>query len=263
MDPESYLKKHHLLTYVEDAVLFLLCRKDEDSKTKPFKLLADYFKSIRDGSHIVFREYNFVSATPYNRKSFISTVWTTYSGIPECQALMQVIELHSLLRLVCADFPLSETEKVATALNVANNPVSFTDFIYTFQITFYFDYFLGHLKTMYPSLLSGAYIPPLYPQFSSAAMVVVPLPPSTATTSTPSSDGQAFRKTVSSEVLLKAALGLCQRIKEREPGQSHPSQEALKESLSGVEQLSFYDILLSLSQSDRVNGEIGALPSRM
>lgn len=267
MDPGTYLTKHHLLTYLEDAVIFLLGRRDEDSRVKPFELLSDYFKSIRKGTHIVFREYNFISATPYNRKSFIGTLWTTYSEVPECKEPMRVIELHSLLRLICADFPLVETEQVIKPLNAENKSITFTDFMHIFQITFYFDYFLGHMKTMYPSLLMGAYIPPLYPQFSSAAMVVVPLPPSLPTTTTSptnsttsTNDTLAFSKRVDGGILLEAALGLCKRIMERDPGESCPSLEALREVLKGVEQLSFYEFIMKLSQSDRINKEIGALP---
>ena len=61
LDPELYLKKYHVMTYVEDAISFLLERKDEDPKTKPFELLAEYFKSVRDGTHVLFRETNGVA----------------------------------------------------------------------------------------------------------------------------------------------------------------------------------------------------------
>lgn len=270
MDPDTYLRKHHLLSYIEDAVLLLLGRKDEDSKTKPFELLANYFKSVRNGSHIVFREYNFITATPHNRRSFITTWWQTYSGVPECTVPMRTVEFHSLLRLLCADFPLKETQKVPRALSrhdTTDSVISFTDFSYTFQITFYYDYFLGLLKFMFPSLLSGTYHPPIYPQFSSTTAVVVPLPPASSDrkpgASNCSAASETFSKVVNSGVLLEAALGLCQRIDEREPGQSYPSQEALRGVLSGVEQLSLNDFVLKLSLSDVVNREIGTLPPKM
>ena len=274
MDPDTYLKKHHVLTYLEDATLLLLGCKDEDSKTKPFELLTDYFESVRNGTHIVFREYNFVSATPHNRKSFIATFWQTYSGVPECRERMRIIELHSLLRLLCADFPLKETEKVSKALSVhstSNSVISFTDFSYMFQITFYFDYFLGHMESLFPCLLSGTFHRILHSQFSSTTAVVVPLPPPSTTDSnnhpaTQTAARTAARETLSravkSGIFLEAALGLCQKIEEKEPGQSCPSQEALREVLGEVEQLSFYDFVLKLSLSDQLNREIGALPSK-
>ena len=277
MDPDTYLKKHHVLTYVEDAILLLLGCKDADSKTKPFELLTDYFKSVQNGSHIVFREFNFISATPHNRKSFIATFWQTYSGVSECREPMRIIELHSLLRLLCADFPLKETEKVSKALSAHSTTsavISFTDFSYTFQMTFYFDYFLGHIASLFPSLLSGTYHPALHSQFSSATTVVVPLPPSSTTdansrpaTSNKSAAAQTaaneiLNRAVNSGIFLEAVLGLCLKIEEREPGQSCPTQEAVREVLGGVEQLSFYDFVLKLSLSDQLNREIGALPSK-
>ena len=270
MHPDAYLKKHHLLTYVEDAVCLLLARKDEDPKTKPFQLLAGYFKSVLDGSHVVFREFNFISSTPRNRKAFVGLIWQTYSGVPEAREPMRLTELHSLVRLLCADFPLRETEMVALHRGI----LSFSDFMYTFQITFYLDCFLGHLKSMLPGLLTGAYIPPLYAQFTA---VVVPLPP--APTNTPSNspsstsksihgveteanEAKVCSRTVEGGVFLEAALGLCRRMGEREPGQSYPSQEALKEVLSGVEQLSLNEFVVKLSLSETINREIGVLPCK-
>ena len=273
MDPDAYLKKHHLLTYVEDAVCLLLARKDEDPKTKPFQLLAGYFKSVLDDSQVVFREYNFISSTPRNRKAFVRLIWQTYNGVPEAREPMRLAELHSLVRLLCADFPLGETEKVALHEHSgAGGILSFPDFMYTFQITFYFDCFLGHLKSMLPGLLTGAYIPPLYGQFTA---VVVPLPPAPNNTSSnsPSSTSKSIHgveteaneakvcsRTVEGGVFLEAALGLCRRMGEREPGQSYPSQEALKEVLSGVEQLSLNEFVVKLSLSETINREIGVLP---
>lgn len=267
MDPDVYLRKHHLLTYVEDAILFLLSRKDEDPKTKPFELLTDYFKSIRNGSHTVFREYDYISATPHNRKSFIATFWKTYGSVPECSVPMKIIEFHSLLKLLCADFPLIETQKVPRALfgsDTTSNIISFADFIYTFQVTFYFDYFLGQLKTIYPSLLSGSYHPSLYSQFSTTT-VIVPLPPvSTSQPSDPATQvsSETFSKAVGSGILLEAALGLRQMIAESEPGQSYPSEEALREVLSGNGELSLHDFVLKLSLSNVVIREIGPLPPK-
>ena len=279
MDPDTYLKKHHLLTYVEDALCLLLARKDEDSKTTPFSLLAGYFKSVLDGSHVVFREYSFISSTPRNRKAFIGLLWRTYSGVPEAREPMRLAELHSLLRLLCADFPLRETEKVAMALyghcSTAGGVLSFPDFMYTFQISFYYDCFLSHLKSMCPGLLTGAYIPPLYPQLTA---VVVPLPPVPTTPITPNSPSSTLKslgsvqseadeakvcsRTIEGGVFLEAVLGLCKRMGEREPGQSCPSQETLREALSGVEQLSLNEFVVKLSLCETINKEIGVLPCR-
>ena len=299
MDPDVYLRKHHLLTYVEDAVVLLLGRKDEDSKTKPFELLADYFKSVQTGSHVVFREYNFICATPHNRKSFISTFWQTYQSVAECSEAMRTVEYHSLLRLLCTDFPLEITQRVPRALfghDATGSIISFVDFTYTFQVTFYFEYFFSQLQLVYPNLLSGTYHPALYPQFSSTT-VVVPLPPASSDANHPplypqfssttvvvplppaSSDANSrpntaqqrppltapsdtYSKPVAGGVLMEAALELCQRMSEREPGLSCPSEEAVREVLSGVDRLSLHDFALKLSLSKLVNSEIGALPDK-
>ena len=278
MEPEAYLRKHHLMTYVEDAVLLLLERKDEDSKTRPFELLTDYFKSVQDGSHILFREYSFVSATPRNRKSFITTFWQSYEQVAAQHEALGTIEYHSLLRLLCFNFPAELPQRVATVLfghNAVSTEVSFADFAYTFQVLFYFEHFLGQLEsaTLCRDITSRNYHSSLYPH--SSATVVVPLPPvSTDASSRPHSAQRSEKRAtgtaatdvhstdISADVFLQAALGLVQRTREREPGQSCPSAEVVREALSGVDQLSLNNFILKLSTSRLVNSEIGALPPK-
>lgn len=276
MEPEAYLRKHHLMTYVEDAVLLLLERKDEDSKTKPFELLTDYFKSVQDGSHVLFREYSFVSATPRNRKSFITTFWQCYEQVAAQHEALSTIEHHSLLRLLCFDFPIELSQRVTTVLfghNAVGTEVSSADFAYTLQVLFYFEHFLGQLESVCRDITSGSYHSSLYPH--SSATVVVPLPPvSTDASSRPSTSQKSERKAtstattdvcgtdISADVFLQATLGLVQRVRERDPGQSCPSAEAVREALSGVDKLSLNNFVLKLSTSKLVISEIGALPPK-
>ena len=178
MEPEAYLKKHQLLTYVEDAVTLLLERRDEDPNTKPFQLLTDYFESVLNGSHILFREYSFISATPHNRRSFIATFWQAFQKVAERGVAMSAFEYHSLLKLLCTDFPLEVTQKVGNVLSRRCDIIPFPDFAYTFQLVFYFEHFLQQLESVYSDLVLGTYRSPSSegnPHSSHA--VVVPLPP--------------------------------------------------------------------------------------
>lgn len=272
MEPETYLRKHHLMTYVEDAVSLLLERKDEDSKTKPFELLTDYFKSVQDGSHILFREHSFVSATPRNRRSFIITFWQSYEQVATQHEVLGTKEYYSLLRLLCFDFPAELCQRVSTVIcghKAMGSEVSFAAFAYTFQVLFYFENYLSQLESVCRDIISGTYHSSLYPH--SSATVVVPLPPvstdassrpSTAQRSTSTATNDVCGTDISADVFLQAALGLVQRTHERDSGQSCPSAEAVRDALSEVEKLSLNSFVLKLSRSKLVNSEISALPPK-
>ncbi|GCB66445.1 hypothetical protein scyTo_0010104 [Scyliorhinus torazame] len=71
----------YVLTYIEDAVSQLLEFKEEFSKVGIARFLAEYFNSVQHGSHILFREFTFIIATPYNRASFIRMFWRCFRQI--------------------------------------------------------------------------------------------------------------------------------------------------------------------------------------
>lgn len=36
------------------------------------------FSSVKNSNHVLFREYNYIKATPHNRASFIRVFWRCY-----------------------------------------------------------------------------------------------------------------------------------------------------------------------------------------
>ena len=276
MDPEAYLKKHHVLTYVEDAVRLLLQRKDEDSKTKPFELLTDYFKSVRDGSHILFREYNFISATPHNRKSFIAAFWQSYEAVAVRRESLESVEYHSLLRLLCYNFPMELSQKVSQVLmgrSTIGNVTPFAEFCYVFQVVFYFEKFLGQLESVCGGIATGLSPGPRYTHSSTA--VVVPLPPASNGTdsnrpntslgpekSSLHSATDTWSTNISTDAFLQTALGLVRWLHEKDPGEASPSVEAVAAAASEGENTSMCNFVLELSANPLVNSEISVLPPR-
>lgn len=273
-DPEHYLKKHYVMTYIEDAVRFLLERKDEDPKTKPFELLAEYFSSVKDGTHILFREYAFVSKTPHNCTSFVKAFWQSYTEVAARGGLMKIMEYLSLLRLLCYDFPTEVVQKVAQVVfshNAMENVISFTDFLYTFQVLFCYKDFLNHCEGLFSSISSGQ-----LHHLSLGSTVVVSMPNVAEQDSTRpeieaeniasehnSSSPPECTKQIDTEVFTMAVTNLIQRQQEKEPWWSCPSVDTVREVLSGIPKLSFFDFILALSRSERVNAELGVLPPRM
>ena len=272
MDPELYLQKHHVMHYIEDAVTFLLERKDEDHKTKPFEVLADYFKSVKNGTNVLFREYSSISCTPHNRASFVRVFWQSYAEVAKKGSMMKVVEYLSLLRLICHDFPAELVQRVAQVIfshNAMESLLSFPDFLYTFQVVFYYEHFLTRCEKLCTSVAGGH-----APHTLRGTTVVVPvsgLDPlvsnsrlSTAL-DTQSSHESAIEmsKLVESTVFSRAVSSLIQKLQDREPWHSFPSVDTVRTVLATVpSQFTFYDFVLAMSKSDTVSVEIGVLPCK-
>ena len=281
MEPELYLKKHHIMTYIEDVVSFLLERKDEDPKTRPIELLAEYFKSIKNGTHILFREYSFISSTPHNRASFVRLFWHSYAEVALKRDMMQLVEYLSLLRLLCYDFPAETVEKVGEVLfchNSMENLVSFPEFLYTFQVVFYYEIFLSQCQSICTDLEKG-----LTPLSLLGSTVVVSIPSfadQTEGASRPTSRSGSLTENSSSllqkgdqkkeqhgkqvdpEMFTKAVFNLAYKLQEKEPWQRCPSPAVLTEVIGSMQCCSYFDFVLAVSRSDSVNAEIGTLPAK-
>lgn len=277
-DPEVYLKKHHLMAYIEDAVTFLLERKDEDPKTRPYKLLAEYFESIKKGTHVLYRDYSFVSLTPHSRSSFVRLFWYSFAEVADRGDSMRVMEYLSLLRLLCHDFPSGLVQKVARVIfsyDAMENLVNFPDFLYTFQVVFYYESFLQRCELICADIVSGQ--APLN-LLDCASTMVVSMPstseygtrPDTANSmlSTLSTEDDACPSTphkpespLQAEIFSRAVTNLCLRM-EKEPWERCPNPQLLAELITDLASVTFYDFVLALSRSEQINNEIGALPER-
>ena len=281
MDPELYLKKHHIMTYIEDIVSFLLERKDEDPRTRPIEMLAEYFKSIKNGTHILFREYSFISSTPHNRASFVKLFWHSYAEVAVKGEMMQLAEFLSLLRLLCYDFPIEIVQKVGEVLfchNAMANLVSFPDFLYTFQVVFYYEVFLSQCQSICSDLEKGQ--TPLSLLGSTVVVSIPSFADQTESVSRPTSRSgslsesnssslsrqdapkEQHSKQVDPEMFTKAVFNLAYKLREREPWHRCPSPEVLTEVIGSMQSCSYLDYVLALSRSDSANVEIGTLPAK-
>ena len=64
------------------------------------------FNIAAKGEHILLREYAFISATQYNRKSFLQQVNKVFHSTPFF-TVVTALDYHQLLCLLCSDFPRS------------------------------------------------------------------------------------------------------------------------------------------------------------
>jgi len=271
-DAEVYIRKHHLTSYVEDAVTLLMEKKDEDSKIKPYEILAEYFESVKKGFHVCFRDYAFVSMTPYNRASFVKCFWNAYSEIALQVGAMKILEYLSLTRLLCYNFPSDLALRVGRAIfsyDVTENKAKFPDFLFTLQIVLYYEHFLSSCEHACREMANGQ--TPL-DALNSEEMVVA-LPSANQTASENASLGYTVHSSkialVYSEtemqldrlLFVKAVQGLCRKY-EKEPWESCPSVHVLMDVIEEMKTITFYNFILALSRSDEVNQEIGVLPER-
>lgn len=95
-----YLQRHRIDTYLAEAVRMLL----DDRRERPVEAVAEYFERVRDGSHVLHREYAHVRATPHNQLSFLRLVRDAISQMPP-DSEVAPSQFHELLGIVCPDFP--------------------------------------------------------------------------------------------------------------------------------------------------------------
>ncbi|XP_030055347.1 centriolar satellite-associated tubulin polyglutamylase complex regulator 1 [Microcaecilia unicolor] len=247
---EQYLAQRHVLTYIEDAVSQLLENKEEVCQYGIARFFTEYFTSVHQGTHVLFREISFIQATPHNRASFLRNFWKCFRTIGKNGDLLTVKEYHCLLQMLCPDFPMDLTQKAARIVlmdDAMDCLMSFSDFLFAFQIQFYYSEFLESAAAIYQDLLTG----------KNPNTVVVP---------TSSSEQHRQRSTqsecsphdgVDAPVFYQCLESLCERYK-----QSCPPPALIGEVLSSVHRLTFYGFLMVLSKHQGINKVIGALPER-
>ncbi|XP_010220589.1 PREDICTED: UPF0705 protein C11orf49 homolog [Tinamus guttatus] len=125
--------------------------------------------------------------------------------------------------------------------------MSFSDFLFAFQIQFYYSEFLESVAAIYQDLLAG----------KSPNTVVVPT----------SSSGQHRQRQptndcnpldgVEASLFYQCLESLCDRSK-----YSCPPSALVKEILSSVQRLTFYEFLMALAKHQGINRALGALPDK-
>lgn len=282
-DPKRYLKKHHVQVYIEDALKQWLHKKSHPSKLHPLQFLLQYFKDVHTGTHIIGRDYSFVSLTPHNRASFIKLLWRTFFNLSKENVTMKAVDYHQLLQLLCADLPPTLLEVVQVIHSGENDSgkLSFEDVLYTFQVIFYFETFLCNCGSIYHNLLMG-----MEPEgFKTRVMEVVVVPHSQEDVTEGSSTIQQHRSpaavsgqapslatlssyissssTVTTTSFTLAVKKLCLRMIGKEPWLSCPSIDVLQQHLANdTTHISLKEFIEKLINSEAINSIIGVLPKR-
>nr|XP_026692238.1 uncharacterized protein LOC100177643 isoform X2 [Ciona intestinalis] len=239
--------KHHILLYIEDAITQLLEYKDENSKVIHSKFLADYFRSIHKGTHTLFREFEYIRATAHNRACFIKCVWSCFRHIASHGAeLLSVKEYHSLLCLLSHDFPMDMVQRTARVVlmdDALDCLMSFPDFLYAFQIQFYYEEFVNSCKEAYDHLSTGlntVFVPSSENWQSSKTSI--------------HDDSGRGNEGVNCQAFYDTLAKSCLKLHSTSPC---PSLQHVHSELSKTPRITFYGLLMALSKNDDVNTEIG------
>uniref|UniRef100_A0A3P8S528 Centriolar satellite-associated tubulin polyglutamylase complex regulator 1 n=1 Tax=Amphiprion percula TaxID=161767 RepID=A0A3P8S528_AMPPE len=242
------------LFYLSDAVTQLLEHKEEYTQFGVIRYFAEYFSSVKNSNHVLFREFSYIRATPHNRASFLRVFWRCYRQIGKSGDLLSMLEYRSLLQLLCPDFPVEMVQSAARIVlmdDAINCLMSFSDFLYAFQLQFYYQEFLDSVLVIYQDLLAG----------KSPNTVIVPT--STSIEQLPSVAAEENDKEeqqqdgVEPSVFSQCIDDLCDRFKH-----SFPSRSSMREILEQTEKVSYYSFLMSLAKDESINQTIGALPSK-
>eukprot|EP00729_Bicosta_minor_P019902 gene19902-10092_t len=114
--------------------------------------VADYFADVVNSKQVSFREYNYIRATPQNRRAFLILLWDTLRPIGGLSDMLSVADYFSIINLICEDFPFGLVRSAA-ALVLVDDAVDcllpFTDFYPAFQLLFFFQEFVAHCRTAY------------------------------------------------------------------------------------------------------------------
>ncbi|KAM9808143.1 centriolar satellite-associated tubulin polyglutamylase complex regulator 1 [Neosynchiropus ocellatus] len=249
---DEYLAESHVLFYLSDAVAQLLEHREEVTQFGVTRYFAEYFSSVKNSNHVLFREFGYIRATPHNRASFLRVFWRCYRQIGKSGDLLSVLEFRSLLQLLCPDFPVDVVKSAARIVlmdDALDCLMSFPDFVLALQLQLYYQEFLDSVSVIYQDLLAG----------KSPNTVIVPTSSSVEQlpSVTAEEKSREQRQEVDAATLAQCVDTLCERFR-----LSHPPRSCLREVLEQADRVSYYSLLMSLAKHDAVNQAIGALPSK-
>ncbi|XP_061578158.1 centriolar satellite-associated tubulin polyglutamylase complex regulator 1 isoform X2 [Cololabis saira] len=209
---EQYLADSHVLFYLSDAVTQLLEHKEEYTQFGLIRYFAEYFSSVKNSNHVLFREYNYIQATPHNKASFIRVFWRCFRQIGKSGDSLSVLEYRSLLQLLCPDFPVEVVQSAARIVLMDDTTdclMSFSDFIYAFQLQFYYKEFLESVLGIYQDLLAGKSPNTVFVPTSASVEQMLPLAAEENEKEEPQQDE------VEASTLAQCVETLCDRFKHR------------------------------------------------
>ncbi|PIK48563.1 putative UPF0705 protein C11orf49-like [Apostichopus japonicus] len=176
--------------------------------------------------------------------------------------LLNVREYHSLLCLICPNFPLDLVQKTACIIfleDAMDSLTSFADFLYALQLQLYYEEFLDRCSDIYDKLLTTVRSP--------RGTVYIPSASTnqSATTAAAALEGTTMPlegiamplEGLESKHFVDAVMHDMQDI-----GYRYPPASVLLDIQSKASRSTFYGFVVALARSESLNSSIGVLPPR-
>ena len=178
-DSREYLRLHQLEPYFEDAARQALVQGD-----RPAERLRAYFRRVLAMRQVVGREYAYVSATAWNRRSFIAVFREAVAHLLD--DVITVGDFHQLLQLCCPDFPRTTLDAIVHVLPRAlinDGLVSCATLTTAFEVHWFHAKFLSALDPFFRRVVvidkaTGAAVPSAPPPRDGADGAPAPAPSS-------------------------------------------------------------------------------------
>lgn len=137
---KKYLDEHCLMVYFEDSLTQLLSLRQENTKLKAMKFFREYFYNLLQGGHVIFRDFEFISASVYNKVCVAKVLMQVYQPLSSVGP-MSTKTYHSLLQLLWPDFPYEVVHATVSSFlgsgdETSESGIPFLDFISAFQKCF-------------------------------------------------------------------------------------------------------------------------------
>ena len=87
--PQEYLDAHYVPFYLNDVTTLLLRIRP----AAPLDFIASYFSEVLNGTHVLLREFAYVSACPHNRWSFVRVVQESFAGVSPAHHELSAVDL--------------------------------------------------------------------------------------------------------------------------------------------------------------------------
>mmetsp|Transcript_31151 Transcript_31151/g.52306 ORF Transcript_31151/g.52306 Transcript_31151/m.52306 type:complete len:360 (+) Transcript_31151:291-1370(+) len=116
VSPDEYLKQNRISVYIQDVVQRIGEASANPTATNPIEATTSYFQRVTCGTHVEGRGFEYVSATPYNRRCFVLLVESTFAarlldGHVSPTSRLNCSDCHAILQLLCLDIPLRIAEE--------------------------------------------------------------------------------------------------------------------------------------------------------
>ena len=136
--PRTYLDRHYIPLYLNDVTTLLLRIRP----AAPLDFIASYFSEVLNGTHVLLREFAYVSACPHNRWSFVRVVQESFAGVSPTQHELSAADLLQLLRLFCPDFPLELVTDACKLCGDGDGAYPTDELLLAWRARFYYAEFL-------------------------------------------------------------------------------------------------------------------------